>query len=252
MNIDYPRPEQIPQLRSLWKAAFGDGDEFLDPFFEIAYAPEHCRCVNVDGRIAGALYWFDTFCGGQRFAYVYAVATDPEFRGRGICTLLMEDTARLLREQGYDGILLYPASEGLSGMYGKMGYGRCTTVSEFRCEAAGEPAALRRIEKEEYARLRRNYLPAGGVIQEGPMLEFLATQAEFYAGREYVLAVSIGENELHCHELLGSLSDAPGIVRALGKKCGFFRTWGSEKSFVMGYPLSGDCVNPVYFGLPLD
>lgn len=252
MNIDYPRPEQTAGLRSLWKAAFGDEDEFLDPYFEIAYDPKRCRCITIDDAIAAALYWFDTFCGDQRYAYVYGVATDPEFRGQGLCTRLMEDTARLLGGQGYDGILLYPASEALSRMYGKMGYTRCTTVSEFRCEAGPVPAVLRRIEQEEYARLRREYLPVDGVIQEGPMLAFLATQAEFYAGKDFVAAVSTGEEKIHCHELLGNLSDAPGIVRALGEKSGFFRTFGNEKSFVMGYPLSENYKKPVYFGLPLD
>lgn len=252
MNIDYPRPEQIPQLRSLWKAAFGDGDEFLDPFFEIAYAPGRCRCVTVNGKLAAALYWFETTCEGQRFAYVYAVATDPDFRGRGLCAALMADTARLLQEQGYDGILLYPASDGLARMYGKMGYERCTTVSEFTCEAAVEALPLRRIDKKEYAQLRRLLLPRGGVVQEGPMLAFLATQASFYAGEDFVAAVSEGDEGLHCHELLGNLSAAPGILRALGQKSGFFRTCGGEKLFAMARSLRKNCRKPAYFGLPLD
>lgn len=252
MNIDYPAAGQISQLKALWKTAFGDEDVFLDKFFEIAYSPDRCRCITENEKIAAALYWFETFCGGQRFAYIYAVATDPEFRNRGLCRVLMENTKQLLNSQGYHGILLYPASDDLSRMYEKMGYERCTTVLEFQCEAAADPVPLRKIGKAEYAGLRRQLLPAGGVIQEGPMLDFLADQASFFAGDGWVAAVSMAGEEIHCHELLGKISAASGIVRALGQKRGFFRSFGKEKNFAMVNSLIENCTKPIYFGLPLD
>lgn len=252
MTIDYPAAGQVPQLKALWKGAFGDPEEFIDPFFEIAYAPERCRCITVDGNTAAMLYWFETTCDGQRFAYIYAVATDPEYRNRGLCRILMEDTAAVLKEQGYAGMLLYPASESLIRMYAKMGFAHCTSVREFECEAAGEPVALRRIGKSEYAQLRRQYLPEGGAVQEGPMLDFLASQAEFCAGEDWVAAVSVYDGKLHCQELLGNAAATPGIVKALGEKLGFFRTFGEEKTFAMGRALEESCTFPAYLGLPLD
>ena len=252
MTIDYPASGQVPQLKALWKKAFGDPDEFLDPFFEIACGPDRCRCVTEEGRVGAMLYWFDTHWEGQRFAYIYAVATDPEFRNRGLCRMLMEDTAGLLKEQGYDGMLLYPAGEGLVRMYEKMGYAHCTAVREFCCDAGQVPAALRKIGKEEYAMLRRQLLPPGGAVQEGPLLDFLAGQAEFCAGEGWVAAVSVYDGKLHCHELLGDIAKAAGIVKALGEKEGFFRTFGGEKPFAMGRILREKSRLPSYFGLPLD
>lgn len=252
MTIDYPKPEQIPALKSLWKTAFGDSDEFLSPFFEIAYSPDRCRCITLEGALAAALYWFETSCGGQRFAYVYAVATDPAFRNRGLCARLMEDTAELLKEQGFDGILLYPASEGLSRMYGKMGYVRCTTVREFLCNTPAEPVPMRKIGKAEYAELRRKMLPPGGAVQEGALLDFLDCIAGFYAGDNWVALISCENDEFRCLELLGDVSAAPGILGAFGKKEGFFRTFGADKPFVMGLPMTDRCELPQYFGLPLD
>lgn len=251
MTIDYPTSEQIPGLKALWKAAFGDTDAFLADFFDIAYDPRRCRCAVAEGRVAAMLYWFETEYAQQRLAYVYAVATDPAFRGRGLCRALMDDTARLLARLGFDGILLYPATEGLVRMYRKMGYERCTTVREFTC-GAGREISLRPIEKAEYARLRRQYLPEGGAVQEGALLDFLASQADFFAGSDWVAAVSEYDGRLHCQELLGNLTAAPGIVAALGKKSGFFRTFGTEKPFAMGRELRKSCVMPRYFGLPLD
>lgn len=252
MNIDYPSEAQLPQLRTLWKAAFGDEDDFLDAFYSIAYSPDRCRCLELDGRIAAALYWFENTCNGARFAYIYGVATDPEYRGRGLCRALMEDAREILHAQGFDGIMLYPASESLSRMYAKMGYTHCTTVTEFTCEASDEAESLLLVEKDEYASLRRMLLPEGGVLQEREDLDLLASQAVFFAGSGVLAAVTIMDGKLHCHELLGNLTAAPKIVKSLGCETGFFRTPGTQKPFAMYLPLKENCPKPSYFGLPLD
>ena len=87
MTIDAPNVEQTAWLRRLWKEAFGDSDAFLDRFFTIAYSPDRCRCVTADGRVTAALYWFDCDCQGEKLAYLYAVATAQDCRGRGLCRM---------------------------------------------------------------------------------------------------------------------------------------------------------------------
>ena len=78
MNIDHPRNDQIGQLRSLWKTAFGDTEDFLDLFFQTAFSPSRCLCANRGDAVAGVLYWFDVQWAGQQFAYLYTIATAPE------------------------------------------------------------------------------------------------------------------------------------------------------------------------------
>lgn len=39
MEIDYPTGAQEPQLRTLWRLAFGDSDEFITGFLPAATAP---------------------------------------------------------------------------------------------------------------------------------------------------------------------------------------------------------------------
>jgi len=252
MNIDYPVSSLLPQLRGLWKAAFGDEDDFLDAFYSTAYSPDRCRCLTIDGHIAAALYWFETCYQGARFAYIYGVATDPAFRGQGLCRTLMEDAREVLKNLGFDGIILYPATETLSSMYAKMGYTHWTTVTEFTCQAAEEAEPLLLVEKEEYAALRRMLLPEGSMIQERADLDLLASQAVFFSGSGILAAVTVMDEKLHCHELLGNVTKAPGILRSLGCETGFFRTPGSEKPFAMGISLTNNCPIPSYFGLSLD
>lgn len=249
MKIDYPDREQLPELRRLWQEAFGDSDAFLDGFFDQAFAPDRCRCVTQEGQIAAALYWFDCRCGDRPMAYLYAIATGKSFRGRGLCRALMEDTRQHLQSLGYAGILLVPA-RGLAEMYEKMGYEACCGIAEFSCEAGMQPVPLRSVDAGEYARLRRQLLPANGVLQEGTNLTFLASQAQLYAGEDFLLAAAEEGDGLMGLELLGNREAAPGILAALGKSKGRFRTPG-RTPFAMYLPLSG-CPKPDYFGLAFD
>ena len=252
MRIDAPTPSLTLSLRRLWKDAFGDGDAFLNNFFSTAYAPERCRCVTVDDRLAAALYWFDISCNGQKLAYIYAVATAPAFREQGFCRALMGNTHHHLTALGYQGALLVPDGEALTRMYAGLGYQPCCGIREFVCAMGSEPIPLRRIDGAEYARLRRELLPRGGVIQEGENLAFLETYAEFYAGLDFLLASYREGNRLLGLELLGNADAAPGILSALGVAQGQFRTPGSAQPFAMFLALRSGTQAPTHFGLACD
>lgn len=252
MKIDHPTDREIPRLRALWKTAFGDTDDFLDLFFSTAYAPERCLCITEEAQVLAALYWFDTTCQDRKFAYIYAVATDPTCRGQGLCRRLMEHTRQKLQERGYAGALLVPQDKYLIQMYSRMGYSPCTSVSEFRCTAALPAAPIQKIDAAAYARIRRQRLPKGSVLQEGESLAFLDNQAAFYAGPHNLAAVTMDGEALHCLELLGDTSAAPHILSALGIRSGFFRCPGEEKPFAMFRPLTENCPKPSYFGFAFD
>ena len=135
MNTTAPADVHIPGLRNLWKAAFGDTDDFLDDFFATAYAPHRCRCIVVEDRVAAALYWLDCTCQEKKLAYVYAVATDPAYRGRGLCRTLMAETMGVLKNSGYSGVVLVPQKPGLVNMYAGMGFTPSSGVTEFHVMA---------------------------------------------------------------------------------------------------------------------
>lgn len=253
MTIDRPTAGQTGQLRKLWQEAFGDTDAFLDVFWATAFCAEHCRCVTIDGTLAAALYWFDCEYRGRKVAYLYAVATAKAFRGRGLCRALMENTHAYLEDRGYAASLLVPQSGGLRQMYEAMGYRAATSVRELCCAPENKAADIFRIDKAEYARLRRELLPEDGVIQEKENLDFLQIQAKLYAGPGFLLAARGEGDTLHALELLGDVSAAPGILQALGYSRGEFRTAGQGKPFAMYRPLGkSDLPAPGYFGLAFD
>ena len=251
MPAVYANEALIPSLRALWKKAFGDTDEFLDLFFSTAYAPDRCRCIAVGDAVQSVLYWFDCTLDEEKIAYIYAVATDPDCRGRGLCRDLMADTMEILRSRGYAAAVLLPQEEWLIQMYAGMGFAPCTRVTE-QWFPAGEPIAARRIDATEYAALRRALLPAGGVIQEGENLSFLAGMTQLWAGDGFLAAVMDNEGELWCPEFLGDPAAFPGLVKTLGFSSGRCRMPGDERPFAMIRPLCKDAQMPRYFGLVFD
>ena len=247
MRICNPGPDHIHALRELWKLVFGDGDDFLDLFFGAAFATERCLCALEEDMPAGALYWLPC----ENYAYIYAVATHPDHRGKGICRALMEAAHAEIRDQGYTGAILYPQEEGLRAMYRKMGYHHETTIQELRCAAGGEPVTLSRIPAKTYFEQRAALLPADAIRQRTPFPELMESFG-FYGGEGILLAATVRENKLLAAEYLGPEELAPGILLTLGCERGTFRCGGEDLPFAMVCPLTEDAPLPRYFAFPLD
>ena len=247
MRISQPRSEQIPLLRQLWQTVFADTDAFLDSFFSLAYSPERCLCAAEGETLTGMLYWLP--CG--EYAYIYAVATHPDHRGKGVCRGLMEAAHEAIARQGYEGVLLYPQDEGLRSMYRKMGYLAQTFLTEQPFTPDGVPIALMEISTETYFSLRKRFLPEGAVMQESPFRE-LMEHISFYQGNSFLLAAEHRGKTLFGLELLGNPEQAPGILKALEKTGGSFRFPGNRKPFAMFCPLREGIQAPGYFAFPLD
>lgn len=242
----------IAKLRVLWQEAFGDSEETLDAFFTTGFSSDRCHYLTENGELVSALYWLDCSLEGKKLAYLYAVATKKDHRGRGLARRLMAETHEILRQKGYAGVILVPGEKNLFSYYEKLGYRVATKVEEFTAIGAESPVFITEITQEEYAARRRTYLPVGGVRQEGETLSYLATYAKFYQGEDFLLAASDTEESLLVHELLGNTATAGKILRALGLAEGRFRTPGMGRDFSMLLPLQADCPAPSYFGLALD
>lgn len=255
MIIDAPKREHISGLRELWKEAFFDTDDFLDAFFENVFSFERCRCIVENGRVVAALYWFDCEYEKRKAAYLYAIATLTEYRGRGLCSALMNDTQGHLKKCGYSLSMLVPANKDLFSFYERLGYAECTSISEELVRASSEKIEITRIKAEEYGILRRNMLPERSVIQERENLVMLGLTSELYAADGVLVALQRDneKRQIRIVELLGDISLAPRIVGTLGYEKGSIRTVGKERAFTMSLLLdSSDIAPPEYFGLAFD
>lgn len=202
MRFDHPEVRHIPALRALWKTCFGDEDAFLDAFFAIAYAPERCLCALEGDTPVAMLYWMDCQADNRPLAYLYAVATAPAHRQRGLCRELLKKALYCLAERGCSGAILVPDGVNLFDFYRKSGF--CATI--FKAEPQA-PSGLRPVSAMEYAAARRSLLPPGAVVQEGPALDLLARYTDFFQGDGILAAKAREDGRLL--ECLGTNPEKP-------------------------------------------
>ena len=235
-------------LKQLWKTVFGDPDIFIDTFFDMAFSPSRCHYFEENGQIISALYWFDCRYEDGKLAYIYAVATHPQHRGKGLASRLLAETHAHLKTLGYAGCVLKPA-KGLFPFYERLGYVTSGYISRFSASANSSPKQMKPLSAKEYGLLRETLLPENSVIQEGLTLEFLGSFASFYAAED-ALICKAKEKPL-IFEYLGNPNSAPGILSALGIKTAEIPTIGEDIPFTMFHPLNCTKI-PGYLGITLE
>ena len=222
--------------------------EAIDAFFSTGFSPDRCRCLTRNDIPVSALYWLDCEYEGGKLAYIYAVATHPDHRGKGLASCLLLETHAHLKKLGYAGAVLKPA-EGLFPFYARLGYVNSGYIRLFTAAQCDPPIALTELSPQEYGLLRRNLLPADAVRQEGAVLDFLHTFARFYSSENALFCV--GRYEPVFLEYLGNPYSAPGILAALGVKSAEIPTIGEEIPFTMFHPLNCTKI-PGYLGISLE
>ncbi len=250
MIIKAPTPEDIPALWQLWKEAFGDADSFLNKFFSAGFSPDRCRCLTADGQLAAALYWFDCTLKGKKVAYLYAVATAKQMRGKGLCRALVEDTHKHLKALGYAGAALVPGNEGLFSLYARFGYKSFCPMTAYTVSPGERSLSLSPIGWQEYEIMRKPLLPESALLQDGKTLEFLSTFAQFYQGQSCLLCGYEEGGTFHICEYFGNENILPQIAATLGAAVNVRLPGG--KNTAMYHSLEHTPDLPAYLGLTLN
>ena len=116
----------IPSLINLWQRVFGDEREYIELFFRKAYFDSECFAEIADDETVSALYLLKSVikCGGKiyRGRYLYAAATLPEYRGKGLMARLIKEALEYAKNENLDFIALVPADDGLYDYYGRFGF----------------------------------------------------------------------------------------------------------------------------------
>ena len=175
------------KLIELWIKVFGDERDYI----ELLFPENKCICdvfaVAYGETLCSALYLLDCTLNYKGSAYkgkyLYAAATDPQFRGKGLMASLITEAEQYCKASGIDFISLVPADEGLYGYYNKFGFveamhRRCITVpKDISCENAVE------IKADEYFSLRDDRLK--GFINFSSVSVAYASDCLRYSGSEF-------------------------------------------------------------------
>lgn len=178
------------QLSGLWETVFGDGPDYTSVFLESsAFRPEDTVLSLDSGGLAAMLFLLPVSLEGMSGRYVYAVATHPEFRGKGHAGVMLELAQRLTEGHGEDFTCLHPASDSLYGFYRRFGFETAFYIREvlWMPQVGADFPRLRieRIPAEGFAALYAKTLPErqGAFLKWGQeTLYFLCREAEAQGG----------------------------------------------------------------------
>lgn len=135
----------IPSLVKLWHNVFGDSEDYIRLFFKEAYYDGECFGEVIDGEVVSAFYLLKCsvrYAGKvYRGRYLYAAATVPEYRGKGLMSKLIREATAYCRQSGLDFIALVPAGDSLYDYYGRFGF--CEAMYKFSFAINNEFVTLR-------------------------------------------------------------------------------------------------------------
>lgn len=109
-------------IKHIWQVCFGDDREYIELYLENRFQTENMLVIHEDGKPVSMLSLLPVTVtiGGERHAarYVYAVATLPEYRGKGYASKLIQYAFDKYGEP----LILQPENESLQRYYEQLGF----------------------------------------------------------------------------------------------------------------------------------
>ncbi len=116
----------IDGLKILWKEVFHDDQKYIDHFFDSVFSINNAF-IAVDNNIPVAMMFMlpatlTVGTGIFQAGYIYAVATNKNYRGKGVMTKLERYVCEQATLGGISLLALVPSNSSLFKMYKKIGY----------------------------------------------------------------------------------------------------------------------------------
>lgn len=125
-KLDMQNEEIKKKMMKLWKDIFHDTDAYISLVFNNYFNSELIEYYEENGRIISALLGvpYEFGCGENKLRglYLCGLATDEEFRNKGIMNSLIEKINHRAQEKGYSFTFLIPSSDALINYYSVKGY----------------------------------------------------------------------------------------------------------------------------------
>lgn len=119
------------EMRDMWHCIFGDEIHEIDSFL-LTHDDAIPLIHKENGCVVSMLYIVPLEILCKKVAYIYAVATKPEYRGRGIASKLLQEALRLIKASGrFDIAALIPSSTESKRLYERVGFVDTQTPMEF-------------------------------------------------------------------------------------------------------------------------
>lgn len=119
------------ECRELWMEVFGDEREEVDRFLIDIHNADNLLTHSEQGRVVSMLNIVEINTDYGPTAYLYAIATAPQWRGRGFAERLIRQAIDVSRERGYKAVMLIPSEESLVEYYKRFGFSEPSYMLDF-------------------------------------------------------------------------------------------------------------------------
>ncbi len=109
-------------LIKLWFDCFGDGEKFVSPFLDTFLEEDNVYVWDEEGKVVSVVYSLDCKIGENNASYFYAIATDENFRKRGLAKKEIEFLIDYKSQKGTKLFLLTPSNEKNRNYYNSLGF----------------------------------------------------------------------------------------------------------------------------------
>ena len=231
-------PGMERELKRLWLISFQEESRPVSLFFRMVYRPQNCLVYLFHGKVASAVHLLpcSVQLGGGRTAqahYIYAAATFPEYRGKGLMASLLAYAALYGAAHGQTYSLVLPASDGLYAFYEAAGYlpffqvdMQTASAHELSASAFSSKQTVRQVPSfAQLARVRNNALRGrvGSVLWTADALFYAERSARLYGGGLFSAGSPAAPSYALCSrgkecavtEWIAESSDRPALLRLL-------------------------------------
>lgn len=121
-SIVFANENDLEQIKLIWKTCFEDEDKYIEFYLKNRFETENMLVIHEDGKpVSMASFLPLQLKQGEEWIparYVYAVATLPEYRGKGLAAEILQYGFEKYKEP----LLLQPETEELKKYYERLGF----------------------------------------------------------------------------------------------------------------------------------
>lgn len=230
----------------------GETDDSTNGLFNRFF--KDCFFIQENGEVVSQLFVINASLNDKRVGYIYAAATKPEFRSRGLMSKLIENVKGF-----YSNLALRPATQELYGFYEKLGFVTAFYNKEISKINFSTPSAIKKVsDVEEFIQIRNSLVPQNSLNLCEDALEFVLEQYEVFTDlgeiKRNLAIFYVEDGVVNIRELISTENSddfIAAILRETNSSSFIALTKSDEikENAGMIYPFNGE-IN--YLGLALD
>ena len=210
----FARKDDKSKLKSLYNICFPGESGFCNSFFENVWRPEKTLLYKIDGEIAAMLQMLPcTMSDGEKeysAYYIFAAATHPEYRSRGIMTELIQYSFEI--NQDKDLCVLIAAEETLKNYYARLGFKEGFYFDEINVKACA--SGIRYEKTSDFNAVNSIYEEnmRGKIHNKRSIFDWrmnlLCSDAEIYIGSGSYIVAEKYNSKIYISEAVGDFAES--------------------------------------------